>query len=365
MTSKPKHIPIWFEWLIHSLGWLCLFASPLLFNRHGESVNWPRYVHGLFIPGVMMVVFYLNYLVLVPRFFMQRRYNLYFAVNLVVFAVLCLCIHLYMHTWFPIPRHHADTMPHHQLHAVSSPFWHGLSPRVLFLLRDVMTLITATASALAIRLSIEWKNTQLANEHLQYERTDAALQNLKSQTSPHFLLNTLNNIYSLIAFDTDKAQQAVMDLAKMLRYQLYESDAELVPLSKEAAFLDNYITLMRMRLGENVRVDYQLDISTCANAMIAPHILICLVENAFKHGICAKNPSFIDIRLHADHDAIHFVCTNSNYPKRNDDKTPGGIGLQQVAQRLQLLYPHCHSWHHGPSADGSIYTSEITLNLNT
>lgn len=349
--------------MVQLLGWLCIFSAPLLFRHHDEVINWSTYLHGLFLPMVMMLVFYINYLVLVPRYFLHQRYYAFLALNAVLIAIMCFCINRYMHFWFP---HHG----HYNIHVNHDPKWEHRFPhppkpfgdkKIGFVMRDLFSLIAAMATAIAIRLSIEWHKNELARQRSQLEQTGAALQNLKTQTSPHFLLNTLNNIYSLIAFDTEKAQQAVMDLAKMLRYQLYESDDEMVPISKEAEFLDNYITLMRMRLGENVRVDYHLDISACTNAMIAPHILICLVENAFKHGICAMNPSFIDIHLHAVPGTIRFVCTNSNHPKRSDDKTPGGIGLQQVQQRLNLLYPNRHTWHHGPSADGTVYSSEITL----
>lgn len=365
----PKQIETkYIEWLVHLLGWFCIFTAPLLFHRHETGFNWNTYGHGLFVPTVMLVGFYVNYLFLVPRYFMRHRYGMFLVLNAALMVVMCICINRYMHLWIPqhSPRpmayrpHHTPIRQHGHLHP-PMPFF-GL--KLSFVMRDVFTLVATIATAIALRLSIEWHTNELNRQRSQLEQTGAALQNLKSQTSPHFLLNTLNNIYSLIAFDTDKAQQAVMDLAKMLRYQLYESDAEMVPLTKEAAFLDNYITLMRMRLGENVRIDYHLDITANTNAQIAPHILICLVENAFKHGICAKSPSFIDISLRAHKDAIHFVCSNSNHPKRSDDKTPGGIGLQQVQQRLSLLYPDRHTWHHGPSADGTIYTSEITLTLN-
>lgn len=391
MRFQSKHVEV----AIHIIGWLCLLGFPILFQHHNETIDWHRYMHGLFIPLVMLVMFYLNYLVLVPKYFMKRRYSMFFVFNVVAIIVCCFAINRYM-SWscgeiiqsknfgHDAPYGHGGA-PHHgpgeALHRGTSPHRHGPQPPngpmfsplpgkpqgmmpkgVFFVIRDVFSLVMTMFTALAIRLSIEWHKSELVRQKYLTEHADAALKNLKAQTSPHFLLNTLNNIYSLTAFDPEKAQTAILELSKMLRYQLYESDSVKVLVRKEADFLRNYIELMRLRLDEKVKIDYSVSIAPDESIVITPHVLICLVENAFKHGICAKSPSFISIKLEADLDKIHFVCTNSNFPKCADtDKTPGGIGLQQVKQRLEHVYREWYRWESGPSEDGTTYTSEITI----
>jgi LytS/YehU family sensor histidine kinase len=186
------------------------------------------------------------------------------------------------------------------------------------------------------------------------------LKNLKNQISPHFLLNTLNNIYALTTFDTERAQHAILELGKLLRYLLYDNQVERVPLSKEVEFLRNYIELMRLRIGKNVDLQVDLDIPQDREVNIAPLLFISLVENAFKHGISATHPSFIHIALSVDAaDTIIFDCRNSNFPKTADDKSGGGIGLQQVRRRLDLAYPEQYIWNNG--VDNDVYFSHIEI----
>lgn len=354
-----------YEFFIHILAWSYVLISPFLIPHHGETMHWQRYVQFLIIPTMLCVTFYVNYFVLVPRYFMQHRYKTYYLANIVLIGICYLCIEGFMQWAIPylntlmnesgIPQHHPRPKHLHGSHP--NPQMH-----LSMMARDIISLVFSAACAMALRLSIEWRHHELYSKETKLQHTDAALQNLKTQMSPHFLLNTLNNIYSLTVFDTEKAQHAILELSKMLRYQLYESDTEKVPLKKEADFLTNYIELMRLRLGEDVKVNFQSNIAPDESIVIAPHVLICLVENAFKHGISANEESFIDISLHADLQQIHFRCTNSNHPKSHTaDKTPGGIGLQQVKQRLLLVYPDHHEWHYGPSADNKTYSSEIII----
>lgn len=368
------------EIIIHAAVWTYLLCTPYIFAHHSEDVQWQQYLQGMAVPLMLCVVFYVNYLVFVPRFFMQHRYKVFFTSNVLLIVTCTAAIVGFMHYISPLLRESlvhngfASDM-HHRFHEGTrhdrpiKELLHGgpLHPKdngkiVMLTIRDALGLICAVAVAMSIRLSASWRKDAEKHKEIQLQLTDAALKNLKTQTSPHFLLNTLNNIYSLTAFDTEKAQHAISELSKMLRYQLYESDSEKVLLRKEANFLNHYIELMRLRMGEKVKVTTQIDIMADESIVIAPHVLISLVENAFKHGVSAGSPSFIDIRLNANLERIHFVCTNSNFPQSTDnDKTQGGIGLQQVEQRLNLVYPGYHEWRHGPSADGKTYTSEIII----
>ena len=209
--------------------------------------------------------------------------------------------------------------------------------------------------AMALRITLIWYASEM-------DRQRAELQNLKSQINPHFLLNTLNNIYSLTAFDTHKAQEAIQQLSRMLRYMLYEDSAKPVKLLREIEFVQQYIDLMKLRVADNVDVRFDLQLPPNCQHEVMPHIFISAVENAFKHGVSATQPSFIHVScVHDEHGVIHFSVINSNFPKPKADKSPGGIGLQQVERRLELSYPGRYTWTHGVSADGTTYSSQIEL----
>ena len=127
-----------------------------------------------------------------------------------------------------------------------------------------------------------------AFDRAERQKTEAELKNLKNQLNPHFLLNTLNNIYALIAFNSDKAQEAVQELSKLLRHVLYDNQQTFVPLEKELDFIRNYVALMRIRLPQQVEVSVNLEVDSGGALQIAPLIFISLIENAFKHGISPR-----------------------------------------------------------------------------
>ena len=189
------------------------------------------------------------------------------------------------------------------------------------------------------------------------------LKALEAQINPHFLLNTLNNIYALIAFDTDKAQQAVQELSKLLRYVLYDNQQTYVPLCKEVDFIRNYIELMRIRLSSNVKMTTQFDIQPDSQTLIAPLIFISLIENAFKHGISPTETSFISIRISESNKEVICEIRNSNHPKTMEDKSGSGVGLEQVSRRLEILYPGDYTWSKGISKEGEVYESRLSIRI--
>lgn len=189
------------------------------------------------------------------------------------------------------------------------------------------------------------------------------MRNLRNQLNPHFLLNTLNNIYALIAFDSEKAQQAIQELSKLLRYVLYENQQMFVPLYKEVDFIKNYIELMRIRVSAQVSIETRFSIQPDSQTPIAPLVFISLIENAFKHGISPTEPSFIQIEVKEEANRITCTIRNSNYPKTTADKSGSGIGLEQVNKRLELVYPNRYQWKQHISDNQRIYESAITIFL--
>ncbi len=198
---------------------------------------------------------------------------------------------------------------------------------------------------------------------LQNRMERSRLQQLRSQIDPHFLFNTLNNIYSLIALSPEKAQQAVIELSKLMRYVLYDNTPRYVPLSKEVDFIHNYVELMRLRLAANTELSVKLPGDNCARVEVAPLLFISLIENAFKHGISNTQPSFVHIDLSVD-DSGHVVCRieNSRFPKGTDDKSGSGIGLDNLKKRLDILYPGRYTFI--IQEDEYSYRSELTLSTH-
>ncbi|MDO4195734.1 MAG: sensor histidine kinase [Prevotellaceae bacterium] len=232
---------------------------------------------------------------------------------------------------------------------------------LFFSIRDIFNMTISAAMATMMRLAEKWHKSELARQEADKERTKAELSNLRSQIKPHFMLNTLNNIYALTAFSPERAQKAIEQLSVLLRHILYENEQSEISIKDEIEFISNYISLMQLRVTNNVKVNFVTNIQEGCNAMIAPMIFISLVENAFKHGISPTKPSFIDISVTADNDTINCNIINSNFPKYADDKSGHGIGLKQVTKRLELAYSGRYKWVKGVSEDGMTYSSKIEI----
>ena len=193
-------------------------------------------------------------------------------------------------------------------------------------------------------------------------RAQAELSNLRSQINPHFLLNTLNNIYALTAFDTPKAQEAIQELSKMLRHILYDYQQPSVPLKDEVEFIENYVKLMKIRMPQTVDVQFNSSVSN-PQQEVAPMVFISLVENAFKHGVSPTELSFVHISIDGNDKQVTCDIRNSNYPKTAEDHSGHGIGLKQVQRRLDLAYSNHYTWERGTIDNGQTYHSKITILL--
>ena len=178
--------------------------------------------------------------------------------------------------------------------------------------------------------------------------------------NPHFLFNTLNNISSLTQIDPDKAQESIGQLSDLLRYALYDSEANQVPLSAEIDFMNNYIDLMALRCNENTTVQKELE-EPKEHVQVAPLLFISLVENAFKHGVNARYPSFVRVSLHYEGGELHFRAENSLFGKQGSDHIGSGIGLDNMKRRLELLYPGRYTY--SQKADSNVYSVEVTLKV--
>jgi hypothetical protein len=201
---------------------------------------------------------------------------------------------------------------------------------------------TITASALMLKFGKHWYHKEHRNLQLQKENTESQLQLLTAQIHPHFLFNTLNNIYSQIQPESKKGAKMVMSLSDLLRYILYEGRKNMVPLKDELDMIREYIQLERIRYGNKLEVHVRMP-EDQDNYMIAPLLLLPLVENCFKHGTShmLRNP-WINLDLELKHDTLVMKLMNGKAPVSDDKKGHAGLGLNNVRQRLSLLYGKRH-----------------------
>ena len=335
---------------LHLAFWGYMFLSPLTYMR-GTGITLVSYLSNCVAPLLMMIVFYLNYLWLTPKYFVSGKHRYYLLINMILVTILGIAQNYWMN------------YAHELFYSVPPP------PRqftfldfIIFVLRDIFNLAIFSTMATALVLAFRWQHNEDARLEAEAARSEAELKNLRSQINPHFLLNTLNNIYALTAIDQSRAQEALLQLSQLLRHILYDNQEAEVTLKDEIKFLESYINLMKIRLSGNVDVRFDSQVSR-PDLRVAPLLVVSLVENAFKHGISPTEPSFVHVSLSTDNN--QFVCQieNSNHPKTEKDHSGHGVGLQQVQRRLDLSYAGLYEWEKGPTADGKRYISTIILHI--
>lgn len=320
------------KWLPHIIGILFFLLLPLfVFKQDNRIVTYWIYSYYNQL-AFMIIAFYVNYLVLVPRFFYLKK-RVYFFISLVLFAVLVLALSQVLYHFLSMDVIKEKSFPEFVKHKPRVLF--NLHPKLIdnfFLL--LLVLGFSTGMAVVERL----KYDEYAQKEIEKARLDNELAFLKKQISPHFFFNSLNNIYALIAIDKDKAQIAVEKLSGLMRYLIYDSDVKTVELQKEFDFTQNYIDLMQQRLTSKVKLNIEIQ-KVVPVVKVPPLIFITFIENAFKHGVSYQEQSFINIFLRTENNHVVFSCVNS-IPQiiRTDLNKKGGVGIVNVKKRLDLIY---------------------------
>jgi two-component system LytT family sensor kinase len=287
------------------------------------------------------VLFYFTYFFLVPRLYLNNK-RLYFYLS-VTFAIGILfgTTELISNWLFPddLLRQHMDLI--REKVAAEGLKFNGPSPSMRYL-NSIFASILIAALAMGLRITEAYSEKEKQNRELEKEKLAADLGLLKNQVSPHFFFNTLNNIYALIESGSTDAGTAVLKLSKMMRYVLHDSEENKVSLEQEMAFMNHYIDLMRLRLSEKVRIS--VDFRPHSGDIRIPSLLfISFIENAFKHGVSYREPSFIEIGLKTSASELAFSCINSRFTENDHTSAESsGIGLENVKKRLNLLFPDNH-----------------------
>jgi len=347
-----------YSWLLHLAIWAVLFGMPFFSPRPGHPLHGNNdYTVYLPVLASFLLVFYTNYIHLIEKYLFKRKFWQFILSNLVLIVIASIAVHMIMKTIMPAPVANPIPNPIPKPH---DPHQLPLIARIGFPMRNMMIYLAIICAATAVKMTEKLYQDEQKRQELEKNQTEAELAALRSQINPHFLFNTLNNIYSLIQIDQDKAQEAVHDLSGMLRYVLYESSNDFVPMEKEISFIKDYIKLMSMRLSPDVKLEVNLP-ETCSDTQIAPMLFIPLVENAFKHGVGSDGESFIKISIQEDGEYVACEVTNSLNSKDESDHSGSGIGIKNLGRRLEMIYPGRYTYEQGPSKD----TYSSTLKIKT
>lgn len=316
---------------VHVIAWLVFFTLPfVLFPK--MNIRLDILIMGMLPNVVLVAYFYTNLHVFVPRFLLKNKK--------LIFIVITVSSAIFISLLLPHPD-----MKHHINGQIRSEHFNtfrnqDMPPRPKFFLPFVsisfflLVFILSTGIKLLEELFDARQKKQLA----ETAKSKAELAALKAQINPHFLFNTLNGIYSLSIEQSPKTSDAIMRLSGMMRYILTESESEYVPLSVEIDYLKQYIELQELRLTDKTNVAITID-GNFTGLNIAPLLLEPFVENAFKYGISTSDTSTIEININSKNSKILFSIQNRSFTIGVDTSK---MGIQNVRQRLQLLYPNKH-----------------------
>ncbi len=322
-----RHFVFWIAFYIYQVARVSfLFPS----DRVWESLT--VILLTSFTWGLMHNVFftYTTAYYLVPKFFAKRKYFLF---------VLGILVLLFLAFSYDFLRLLASKKIAHAIGSTKEQPYLYLRGAIIRVFGNAPLVCGLFVSLKALR---NWHLKQLENEQLTREKNNAELQLLKAQVHPHFLFNTLNNIYSFTLTKSPLASELVQKLSDMLNYMITDCDRTMVPVEKEIRLLKDYIGLEKVRYGD--RLDIQMHVKgDCKNCMIVPLLMIPFVENAFKHGASLmRGQQWMHLVININENDLEFSLSNSKPSLTTSTKTKNGIGLLNVKRRLGLLYPGKH-----------------------
>ncbi|THU40784.1 histidine kinase [Niastella caeni] len=213
-----------------------------------------------------------------------------------------------------------------------------------------------------IKFTYDFRQLKAATQQLRIEKQEAELNFLKSQTNPHFLFNTLNNIYSLARDKSDLAPESIVRLSKILRYMLYEAGGEYIAIEQELKIISDYIALEQLRYDDSLLVNFNYNIEDMKQSL-PPLLLIPLVENAFKHGVSeTRNRPFVDIHCSVNNQQLQFIVKNSTEAFPSEGSVKENIGLSNLRRQLELLYK---DFNLSVQQGESVFTAALQINLKS
>ena len=316
------------ENLLYFLVWAMALLVPILNSKMMSEehvyLNAILLVWSKLLPYI--IIFAINNWILLPRYLLKRRYIMYMGISLVMLTLIFYPLEYYQDLLRSIPYPNDELYIIHGRASFTDLAWHW----------NILLGLFMMGANCAIKLmfrSIENEQKIVAMERYALQ---SEMDYLKYQINPHFFMNTLNNIHAMIDIDTEAAKSTVIELSKMMRYVLYDSETTHANLEQEVLFMEHYISLMRIRYPGSVDVRMDVQNPFPNDAKVPPLLFIVFVENAFKHGVSYDEPSFVYISLQCHEGSVVCEVRNSRHTQMHVER--GGIGLDNVRKRLDILF---------------------------
>ncbi|MFR9497863.1 MAG: sensor histidine kinase [Rikenellaceae bacterium] len=322
---------------------------------NSQNINW-RIIHVMWIEwSIVGIVSMINRIILMPNLFFAKQYSKYIIALSTLFILLSIFIFYFdginvilsifgenpLNTSKPIRHealaHRVDALPHGISHQSGPPVVSIIPPA----LGVIILAFIVIALDMGLSIAIRWIISEQKQSEIKKERINAQLSNLQSQVSPHFFMNTLNNIHALVDIDSERAKQTIIELSELMNYLLYESsNKERVSLHQELEFIESYINLMRLRYPKRVVTNFSYN-KDAPQVKIPPLLFLNFIENAFKYGVDYSQESFINIDFYINDSEINMTTINSNHSEvinSSKHRLGHGLGISNSRKRLRLLY---------------------------
>lgn len=356
------------EHIIYSTIWAMLYASPVIniYTRMAGNphitFSWNEILHAWEYTSTWIVMFTIHNFLLLPILLKKRKTGTYLCLS---FLILLTGMFI---TYLNRPMHKnqyktrmeaewkADSLAYERVAAVrlgdgrycspQNPMrrkpldYQPIDPLPMLGPGELVAFfggLLLMGMNLGVKLYFMSQRDRERQKIIDQRNLEQQMEYLKYQVNPHFFMNTLNNIHALVDIDPERAKTTIVELSKMMRHILYEGSKKLIPLTREVEFLNLYVQLMRLRYTRKVHINVDVP-PQLPELKLPPLMLIIFVENAFKHGISYREESFIDIKLRVENKRLLFSCCNSKPTQVQRTNEKGGMGLQNVRQRLELLY---------------------------
>lgn len=356
------------EHTIYTAIWAMLYASPVIniYTRMAGTpritFSWTEILHAWEYTSTWLVMFAIHNFLLLPLLLRKRKTGTYLCLS---FLILLTGMFI---TYLNRPMHKnqyktrmeaewkADSLAYERVAAVrlgdgrycspQNPMrrkpldFQPIDPLPMLGLGELVAFfggLLLMGMNLGVKLYFMSQRDRERQKIIDQRNLEQQMEYLKYQVNPHFFMNTLNNIHALVDIDPERAKTTIVELSKMMRHILYEGSKKLIPLTREVEFLNLYVQLMRLRYTRKVHINVDVP-PQLPELKLPPLMLIIFVENAFKHGISYREESFIDIKLRVENKRLLFSCCNSKPTQVQRTNEKGGMGLQNVRQRLELLY---------------------------
>ena len=335
MRDRVIHIFQHHRWLRHCLFWAVSVTFLTWYFAVGPFISWIDLLYAGLLHLSLVPVVYLNLRIFIPRL-LERNWYLRYLLAVAASLLVGYGIH---ELTFEVLVPQLKTV---SLFLVSFAEWQILA--TLFASHWILSTLLHLSGSW-------WTSQQLERENLQL-----SLQSLQAQVNPHFLFNSLHSLYALSLQQSPRTPELLLSLSEMLRYMLYHSQANRVPLAQELEYLNHLVAFQRVRADDHVTIHWEV-VGEPGQLEIAPLLMVPVVENAFKYGI-GPGPSDIFIQLRIEHGHLQLTTRNQKWPQAEIQSETGGIGLSNVQQRLALQYPNGHQMEVSETDDS------FTLNLN-